>query len=66
MNYKFIGNLTKTEINARLQAGETLYEYVNGEPTQLTFMTGGFSRLNQTRKRRTPRSKKTRRYSMLK
>jgi len=65
VNYKFIGNLTKAEINARLQAGEVLYEYVDGEPTQLTFMSGGL-RLRETRKRRTPRSKKTRRYSMLK
>lgn len=65
VNYKFIGNLTKAEINERLHAGETLYEYVNGEPTQLTFMSGGL-RLRQTRKRRTPRSKNTRKYSMLK
>jgi hypothetical protein len=60
INYKLLGNFTKAEINARLQAGQVLYEFVNGDPTRLTIMHGG---IRKTR-RRIKKTNKTKRYSI--
>jgi len=64
VNYKLVGNLTKAEINARLETGEELYEYVNGDPTRLTLMHGGA--IHKTRRRNKLKGKKTKRYSIFK
>jgi hypothetical protein len=62
VNYALIGNFTKAEINARLQAGQELYEFINGFPTRLTIMQGGGAK--SRRKRKTRLGKKTKRYSI--
>jgi hypothetical protein len=63
INYKLVGNLTRAEINARLQAGQVLYEFIHGDPTRLTIMHGGSSHKSR-RKRRARAGKKTKRYSI--
>ena len=63
VNYALIGNLTKAEINAKLQAGEELYEFINGDPTRLTIMQGGASKKSR-RKRKVRAGKKTKKYSI--
>lgn len=63
VNYALIGNFTKAEINARLQAGQELYEFIHGFPTRLTIMQGGASHKSR-RIRKVRLGKKTKRYSI--
>ena len=62
--YTWVGNYTKTDINSMLQAGNVLYEFVNGDPTRLTIMHGGGASHKSRRKRRARAGKKTKRYSI--
>jgi hypothetical protein len=63
IKYSWVGNFTKAEINARLQAGQVLYEFVNNDPVRLTIMHGGSSHKSR-RKRKARAGKKTKRYSI--